>query len=183
MFNVIDIPFEIERITAAFDAAGVPVRFVYGSFPDVTDLAEVTDADPFYYIGNFQVTPEAKIVRDTCGDQLVAARARYAVIAETPGVACASLVNWIKLVYRTPGGNLGKQSDLPVELEGVGFYEFAPLGGVVPMEALPMQVGNGTLWRAEVLVDAVWQPLDARFFLTSAGEFFELAGGELLTVA
>jgi hypothetical protein len=152
----VDLIYEIGRVVTAFGDNGHECEFLYGPWPDARDMARISAGGPKRYISRAMLMPSDKLVMAVCGDALIAVRALFAVIAREPAEAVATRDAWLAEVFRTGGGSLGYPGKMPKEYSGVLFFKFRPVGNIAT-EAVPMQVGNGTLWRAETLVDMCWE--------------------------
>jgi len=158
MPDVVDIPHELDRIVDAFTDAGYACEWLFGEVDDREDWKTTVEYDGIIRtISSVNYNPEEDTVKSTCGDGLAAADCWFNVIAKDQRTAFNGLTAWIKQLYKTGDGNLGKPAGAPGLYGGVWFTWFRPVNGKMPVNARPQTVGNGSFYRASVNIEIIWE--------------------------
>lgn len=152
---------QMDRIVAAYAADNLDCQCIRGR--NVTDQASWLqnvqnnrDAGKggarnlIYSVRQLTQDPDAL---KFCGTWVMVVSCGFAAVRKTANEAQDALETWIAKVYKTAGGVLGAPSAWPIEYPAgnaaaVTFRACTPEGGVVPVEPLPFDQSNGSIWVA-----------------------------------
>lgn len=150
------IATELDRLETAYAAGGYACEWLYGRQTDLSAWRAAVNQDGIKrIICDVREVPDDPLVLSVCGSLLIGANMTFAAVADDPASAQTALETWVKLIYRTAGGELGERASFPVTYQGVRFFKFRAVAPTVTPYALNQN--GGAFWVAEWDMFAVWQ--------------------------